>query len=530
MRRFTSYGPVNPKLHYHTPRKALIDKAYVSLVGENPSEGGHYFTVWAPRQTGKTWVMQQALHKLQKDDRFDVLKVNLEILKDRKNPADIFAIIARKIGEGLGKTFTGIDNQDKFQDIFKKNVLEKPLILILDEFDAMIEDGITAVVSAFRNIYIQRLDEIHLPTEEKSYPLHSVALIGVRSVLGIENESGSPFNVQRSLHIPNLTYEEVKDMFQWYEEDSGQKVDENVLRQLFYETRGQPGLIGWFGELLTETYNKDKAKPVTLRNFEIAHSAALNVLPNNNILNIISKAKKEPYNDTVLELFKTEQKIPFTYRKPRLNFLYMNGVIDKEEVNESEYYVRFASPFLQRCLFDYFSSTIFQQMGRLFDPFDNLEDTITETELDIRALGKRYQIYLTKNRDWLLRDVPRRKDLRIYEAVFHFNVYSYLSEFLKPRGGRVIPEFPTGNGKIDLLITYAGRRYGIELKSYASQWEYNGALKQAAKYGKQLNLDEIFLLFFVETIDVPGRKKYEADYKDKETGVTVKPFFVTTQT
>ncbi len=528
MRRFSSYGPVDTVQHYYAPREALVDKAYNQLLGHDPQRGGHYFTVWAPRQAGKTWVMQQILLKLQEDPRFDVLKINLEILKDRKKTADIFSIIAEEIGVGLGKDFSGVDSQVKFQKIFLKETLTKPLILILDEFDAMVEEAITAVVSAFRNIYIHRLDEAKLPTEQKNYLLHGVALIGVRSVLGIENETGSPFNVQRSLKIPNLTYQEVEGMFRWYEKDSGQKVEDDVIRQLFDDTRGQPGLIGWFGELLTETYNKDNTKPITKRNYEIAYSAALNVLPNNNILNIISKAKQDPYKETVLELFKTDQKISFTYRKPQLNFLYMNGVIDKEEVNESEYYVRFASPFVQRCLFDYFSITIFQQMGRLFDPFADLNDTITKTEINIRNLGTRYQTYLSGNRDWLLKDVPRRKDMRIFEAVFHFSFYSFLSHFLKPMGGRVIPEFPTGNGKIDLLIDYAGRCYGIELKSFSSQWGYNEALKQAANYGNQLKLKEIFVLFFVETIDPAARKKYETDYRDKETGVTVKPFFVTT--
>ncbi|MCP4157486.1 MAG: ATP-binding protein, partial [bacterium] len=456
MRRFSSYGPVNNKMHYYVPRIELSEHAYRNLLGENPTEGGHYFTVWAPRQAGKTWLMQQILHKLRKDHpRFDVLKVNLEILKDRKEPADIFAIIANEIGEELGKSFTGVDNQVKFQQIFKKGALDKPLILILDEFDAMIDEGITAVVSAFRNIYIKRIDETDLPTEQKSYLLHGVALIGVRSVLGIENKTGSPFNVQRSLKIPNLSYQEVEEMFKWYEKDSGQKVDVDVIRELFYETNGQPGLVGWFGELLTETYNKDKSKPITKRHFEIIYSAALNDLPNNNILNIISKAKKDPHKKTVLELFKTDRKIPFTYRKPHLNFLYMNGVIDREKVNESKYFVKFASPFVQMCLFDYFSITIFDQMGRLVTPFVNLDDTITEKEINIRNLGKLYETYLAENRDWLFEDVPRRKDLRIYEAVFHFNFYSYLSQFLSPRGGRVVPEFPTGNGKIDLLITYA---------------------------------------------------------------------------
>jgi hypothetical protein len=36
-----------------------------------------------------------------------------------------------------------------------------------------------------------------------------MALIGVRAVLGVENVKGSPFNVQRSVHIPNLTHDEV---------------------------------------------------------------------------------------------------------------------------------------------------------------------------------------------------------------------------------------------------------------------------------------------------------------------------------
>ena len=81
MRRFSSYGPVNPQEHFYAPRKALIEKAYHQLIGDNPLQSGQYFTVWAPRQTGKTWLMQQILFKLRKDDRFDVLKLNLENLQ-----------------------------------------------------------------------------------------------------------------------------------------------------------------------------------------------------------------------------------------------------------------------------------------------------------------------------------------------------------------------------------------------------------------------------------------------------------------
>jgi hypothetical protein len=122
---------------------------------------------------------------------------------------------------------------------------------------------------------------------------------------------------------------------------------------------------------------------------------------------------------------------------------------------------------------------------------------------------------LKKNSCWLFKSVPRRTDMRIYEAIFHFNLYAYLNEFLKTPGGRVIPEFPTGNGMIDLILTYGNNRYGLELKSFSNERNYTEALKQASKYGKRLELDEIFLVVFVE-------------YSGTGTGVKVIPIFIET--
>ena len=110
---------------------------------------------------------------------------------------------------------------------------------------------------------------------------------------------------------------------------------------------------------------------------------------------------------------------------------------------------------------------------------------------------KRYERHLRENKAWLLKDAPRRGDLRIYEAVYHFHLYTYLFQFLKGFGGRVYPEFPTGNGKIDLIITYSGNTYGIEVKSYTTHKEYQATLTQSARYGKQLELTRISLVIFL---------------------------------
>ena len=519
MRRFSSYGPVNNRIHYYAPREEMIDRAYTQLVGENPSEGGHYFTVWAPRQTGKTWIMQQVLSRLQKDDRFHVLKINLEILKRKKKVGDIIKIIAGEIGKGLGKTFRGIVDEYKFQEIFNRNIMEKPIILILDEFDALIEEGINTAVSVFRNIYINRRDEMNKPADQKTYLLHGVALIGVRSVLGIQNQKGSPFNVQRSLHVTNLTFDEVDGMFKDYEQESGQRVEKDVIHALYDETLGQPGLTCWLAELITETYNHDMNKPLTMYNFKEAYAAATHILPNNNIMNIMSKVNTPPYDRWLIELFETGEKTVFNFEDEIINHLYMNGVIDQEKVGIEEYYVKFSCPFVQKRIFNRFSRKMFDYLGQLVHPLDRMDDAVSPDSLDIPNIMKRYKAYLKKNREMLFSDAPRRKkDLRIYEAVYHFNLYRFLYDLLKKRKVDVIPEFPTGNGKIDLILKYREKVYALELKSFNERYAYEEGIDRAAEYGKQLGLKEIFYLVFVE---LPEEDAKELDQVIERPGIKV---------
>ncbi|MCP5105187.1 MAG: hypothetical protein GY950_17490 [bacterium] len=528
MRRFSSYGPIDTDSHYFAARKKLIDRAYTQLVGENPVKGGHYITTWAPRQAGKTWVMQEVMQKIRKENKYEIGIFSIESAKKVKDEKEVIEVFTQKIAQAFRREFPSIEKIREIPTLFTKQYFQKPVILIVDEFDSLEEDFINGFAGVFRDIFVGRTNEKNRTGMDKTHLLHGLALVGVRSVLGIENVKGSPFNVQRSLHIPNLSLDETTQMFRWYEKESGQTVDNTVIETLQDETRGQPGLTCWFGELLTETYNQEKDKPISMDNFEEAYAAATYVLPNNNILNLISKVKPSPYKEWVLELFKTDKKIEFKFDDEDINYLYMNGIIDQEKVGRTEYYVKFSCPFVQKRLFNYFSGKIFNYMGQLVEPFENLDDTVSESGVNLRNLLKCYGRYLDRNRDWLLKDVPRRKDLRIYEAVHHFNLYMYLFEFFKSRGGRVYPEFPTGNGKIDIVVHYNERVYGLELKSFTHEAAYKNSLRQAAGYGKQLKLKEIALVFFVESISDEIRDIYEKDYPDAATGVTVTPVFIET--
>ncbi len=157
MRKFSSYGLVEPELHYYVPRLELADFAYQQLLGDNPDKGGHYITVWAPRQAGKTWIMREVFSKFQQDSRFDVVIMPLQNLCDIADVNDAVQFIAPELMEMLGLDNPGVNTLKDFHLLFKREILHKPLILVLDEFDALPEPVIAKLVSFFRNIYLIRL-------------------------------------------------------------------------------------------------------------------------------------------------------------------------------------------------------------------------------------------------------------------------------------------------------------------------------------------------------------------------------------
>jgi len=522
MRKFTSYGPIDTGTDFYVSRQELIQKAYNQLLGENPLKGGHYITVWAPRQAGKTWVMQQVIRQIKKNDEFEVVSLDMQPAKDENADLGILYYFVSRLKKSIKRDIPEIKDWKSLDEIFTKQYFPRPLILVIDEFDSLNENFINKFANVFRSMYISRKNQPDLKSGEKDIMLHGLALIGVRSVLGIENASGSPFNVQRSIKISNFTDDEVRCLFNFYEKESGQIIEPEVINKIIYEFRGQPGLTCWFGELLTEQYNETPSLPISMKDFKRAYIMALRALPNNNIINIISKVKISPYKEQLLDMFKTDKKLPFSFNNPMFTYLYMVGVIDYEKQNDNELYVRFHAPFVQKSLFDYFSNEIFSYMGKLMDPFTPIDKIVTPQDIDIKGLIKLYEIYLNKNRDWLLKKAPRRSDLRIYEAVFHFNFYLFLSNIIR---GEVIPEFPTGNGKVDLIIRYKDKIYALELKSFTDLNEYHNAINQANHYAAQLKLSEITLVFFVESVDDENRTKYETPYIDKQTGIRVDPVF-----
>jgi len=506
VRRFHSYGPVDERRHFTVPRKELVDSCLKDLVGD-PEEGGHYFTVWGPRQTGKTWLVHRVKREIEAryGDAFAVHCASLGRTRgmryERQERSEELSL-PQGLADVLEDELPGSPRLSTWKDFYRLFSKEhgrwdRPLILFIDEADTTPPLLLDLMVNQFREMYLKR----------EGNRLHGLALAGVHAVLGAESERGSPFNIQRSLRVPNLTRGEVEDLYRQYQEESGQAVDPAVVEGVYEATRGQPGLVSWLGELLTEKYNPGREKKIGIRLWEEVYQAALTKEWSNNVLNLIKKARG-PYSDYVLELF-VKSDLPFSVRADWCGYLHLNGIVDETEMEgpdgKKARVCRFSSPFVQKCLYDAFTMDwVGDRLPILaLDPLDTLADVFDKPELDVPALLQRYKGYLRRLKTegvdpW--KDQPRRADLRLTEYVGHFHLYFWLQNAVGRRCA-VAPEFPTGNGRVDLHLRCKGKQGIVEVKSFRDRADLEDSKGQAARYARKLNLSAISLAVFVPVED-----------------------------
>lgn len=515
MRRFHSYGPVNCKYHFCVLRTELIDRCVERITG-NAEDTGHYFTIWAPRQAGKTWLMRQVKSRIERScgDRFQVAAMSMQglIFEENEEENAFLSKVSLLFQETFRKDVNPPDTWENLKFLFseKRGIFDRPLILFIDEFDSLPPRVIDRLVTLFRDMYLKK----------ETYQLHGLALIGVRAVLGMESLRGSPFNVQRALHVPNLSEGEVTDLFRQYIQESGQAIEPEVVSSAYRSTRGQPGLVSWFGELLTETYNPGKEQPIDLSLWNYVYGRARRTEWNNTLLNLIAKAKGR-HTDKVIDLF-SRSDIPFSLRNEWCGYLYLNGIIDAEDVidenGQTLQVCRFSSPFVQHNLYDALTDDLVGDRLPILalDPLDELNDVFAGDHLDLPALLNRYRDYLKRLAQKGLnpwKDQPRRADIHLTEAVGHFHLYAWLMEAVGQRC-TVSPEFPTGNGKVDLHLRCGEKRGVIEVKSFTNAAAIKSARVQAARYATSLGMDRVTVALFMPVNDESVLKKLSG-----ETGI-----------
>ena len=127
MREFNTSGPNDPAYHYTILRKDFIEKGKQLIYRKK------YFTVWAPRQTGKsTWFLQLA-EEMEKEG-YQVAHINFESY--RKTPIQYFLNnLAGELNYFWKTNFLATDLNDIFYKI--ESTRDKKWILIIDEVEGI---------------------------------------------------------------------------------------------------------------------------------------------------------------------------------------------------------------------------------------------------------------------------------------------------------------------------------------------------------------------------------------------------------
>ncbi len=89
---------------------------------------------------------------------------------------------------------------------------------------------------------------------------------------------------------------------------------------------------------------------------------------------------------------------------------------------------------------------------------------------------------------------------RFHTPCQHFHLYNWLCAAVGKQCV-VSPQFPTGNGTVDLVLRWEAHVGVIEVKSFVNMYELGQGQKQAAEYAVKLGLSAATLAVFVPVTD-----------------------------
>ena len=338
-KHFNTAGPCNPDWHYMLPPEerlvgvaALIDQA-------------SYFVVHAPRQCGKTTSFRALAQRLTASGRYTALWVTCEVAQAAGEDIDsaVAAVIQaiHNMGRYLPAELQPPD-QIEFADVGDLSRLEvylaawverspRPVVLFLDEIDALFGASLISVLRQLRSGY---------PNRPQHFP-HSVALIGLRDVRDYRLEgspesarlgTSSPFNIKvESITLRNFTAAELATLCRQHQDATGQVFAPEALGRIFELTQGQPWLVNALARQLVEKEVPDPAVAITAAHVDLAKERL--ILRRDTHLDSLTERLREPRLRRVIEPVLAGNLFGIDVSSEDLEYAIDLGLLRREEGN-----------------------------------------------------------------------------------------------------------------------------------------------------------------------------------------------------
>lgn len=496
MREFNTSGQNIPERHYTLMRPQLVEQG-VELV-----EKEKYFTIWAPRQTGKSTYFLLLAAALERQG-YKVARVNFESYRVA-SLKDFLSRLTWKLNAFLGVEF----ENPTITSVFRKLELikDQKFVLIIDEVEGINKAYFNDFLHAIRNAYHTRSE----------HALKSVILVGVANITGIIQDNASPFNIADNLHIPFFTNEETFELLGQHETETGQLFDLTVKEKIAEITANQPGLVNGFARKLVADYTDKKV--IEYSDYLKVENWYIYVAIDKNVSNVANKAKK--HRAFVERLLFTEHKIPFWIDRPAIKDLHTNGLIKRDEQG----HVKFWVPLYQKKLFYTFYPYTNGEGRRISQTMLTSVYMTEDNKINFDKLIDKYKkhIELRSFRPYREKD-EKGKFKSIREAAMIYSFETFISIFIQEIEGKSYREAFVSLGNSDLIINVYGVEYLIETKKYYSPKSFIKGKGQLAYYCNRKSIKEgIYIVFISNEIDIEGIE----EKKETIDGVEIKTYLI----
>jgi hypothetical protein len=525
MRFFNTAGPVRCNVHYCLPPLTRFDlREVLSLIDQQK-----YFVLHAPRQTGKTTSLLALMEYLNQAGKYQCLYLNVEMGQSARED------VSRGVRTILGKMASQARNllHDSFLDEIWVDVLEtyggdaalnevltrwaqpnpKPLVLLIDEIDALIGDTLISVLRQLRDGYTQR---------PAMFP-QSIMLCGVRDVRDYRIHSdkekamitgGSAFNIKaESLRLGNFTLQEIKTLYLQHTEETGQPFGPKTIEFVWELTQGQPWLVNALGYevCFKMKEGQDRTVPITKDLLTIAKERII-LRRETHLDQLVDKLKEQRVQGVIKPMLQGIE-LDRSVRQDDIEYVTDLGLIARGEAG-----LKVANPIYQEII-PRELSFIFQLN---FEPTYHPSWYIAlDGRLDMTRLLAAFQEFFQEHSEhWM-----ERFDYK--EAGPQLIMQAFLQRIVNS-GGRVEREYGLGRMRTDLLVIwpYPGgiQKVVIELKLLTGSLERTEAegLKQTWQYMDRCGSEEGHLVIFDRRKDKSWKEKiFRQDKTYQDHPITV---------
>jgi hypothetical protein len=506
VKRFNTRGVCVPEKHYMVDVSSKLVKI-MELINQEL-----YFAINRPRQYGKTTTLFLLEKKLLATTEYLPLSISFEGI-GQESYASVKLFIAAFTHQ-IARALTYL-KADQLYDYLKNQIPDladwdglsqlitgltnecgQKMVLIIDEVDKSSNNQLFLdFLGLLRNKYL-------LQSTGKDTTFHSVILAGVHDVKTLklklrpddERKYNSPWNIAADFNVDlSFSAAEIATMLTDYQNERQIKLDVvNLAEQIWFYTSGYPFLVSRICEVIDTRLTADWKDGCVEQAVKLMLAES-----NPNFDDMIKNLEHNPELAQYVRTILLDGAI-YIYNpdNPLIELGTVYGILADRDGQ-----VRVHNHLYAQRIYNYLSSKLEMELAN--QPFHG--QFIEDGRLNMERVLLKFQQFM--------REQHSVKDGKFLEREGRLVLLAFIKPIINGQGFDFKEAQISEEKRLDIVITFANRKYVLELKRWAGEAAHRRGLKQLADYLERQGLDRGYLVVF------DFRKDSEVAWQDQRTTV-----------